>query len=236
MASFTHRADRHSPAVPAPPPTPDGVAAALDRAGAVGRAVDRLLGGLRRRHPGPARRTTRSPHPTRRPAARRASPTAAGAGTSAPDEALLIEHDEPDAHYWNWSIHHLHWFDSGDWDQRLDELQRPPGPRRRRRPGAPRRRPRRPGRPQLARHRGPTDRHGRLPLRRRRHQAPADGARWSRSPSCAARLPDDHPGRARRRRAAASSPTGHAPRSGAGAERGSACPGPRPPRPTGSSA
>ncbi len=35
------------------------------------------------------------------------------------DEALVIEHDEPDARYWNWSIHHLHWFDSGAWDQRL---------------------------------------------------------------------------------------------------------------------
>ena len=31
----------------------------------------------------------------------------------------MIEHDEPDAHYWNWSIHQLHWFDSGAWDQRL---------------------------------------------------------------------------------------------------------------------
>jgi hypothetical protein len=36
-----------------------------------------------------------------------------------PDEALLIEHDEPDAHYWNWSVHQLHWFDSGAWDERL---------------------------------------------------------------------------------------------------------------------
>ncbi len=37
----------------------------------------------------------------------------------APGDALVIEHDEPDARYWNWSIHHLHWFDSGAWDQRL---------------------------------------------------------------------------------------------------------------------
>jgi hypothetical protein len=37
----------------------------------------------------------------------------------APDEALLIEHDAPDAHYWNWSVHQLHWFDSGAWDERL---------------------------------------------------------------------------------------------------------------------
>jgi hypothetical protein len=35
-----------------------------------------------------------------------------------PDEALLIEHDAPDAHYWNWSVHQLHWFDSGAWDER----------------------------------------------------------------------------------------------------------------------
>ncbi len=36
-----------------------------------------------------------------------------------PTDALVIEHDEPDARYWNWSIHNLHWFDSGAWDQRL---------------------------------------------------------------------------------------------------------------------
>jgi hypothetical protein len=37
-----------------------------------------------------------------------------------PDEVLLIEHDVPDARYWNWSLHHLHWFDSGAWDERLE--------------------------------------------------------------------------------------------------------------------
>jgi hypothetical protein len=35
-----------------------------------------------------------------------------------PHEALVIEHDVPDAHYWNWSMHHLHWFDSGTFDLR----------------------------------------------------------------------------------------------------------------------
>lgn len=35
-----------------------------------------------------------------------------------PDDVLLIEHDAPDAHYWNWSVHQLHWFDSGAWDDR----------------------------------------------------------------------------------------------------------------------
>ncbi|MBL8775513.1 MAG: hypothetical protein JNK12_06275 [Acidimicrobiales bacterium] len=39
-----------------------------------------------------------------------------------PDEVLLIEHDEPDAHYWNWSIHHLHWFDSGAFHERPTSL------------------------------------------------------------------------------------------------------------------
>ncbi len=37
----------------------------------------------------------------------------------APGEALVIEHEVPDAHYWNWSVHHLHWFDSGAWDRCL---------------------------------------------------------------------------------------------------------------------
>lgn len=36
-----------------------------------------------------------------------------------PGEALVVEHDVPDADYWNWSIHHLHQFDSGPWDRRL---------------------------------------------------------------------------------------------------------------------
>ena len=39
-------------------------------------------------------------------------------GTSAKDEVLVLEHDEPDAHYWNWSVHHLHRFDSGAWHHR----------------------------------------------------------------------------------------------------------------------
>jgi hypothetical protein len=33
-------------------------------------------------------------------------------------EVLLLEHDRPDAHYWNWSVHHLHRFDSGPWHRR----------------------------------------------------------------------------------------------------------------------
>lgn len=38
------------------------------------------------------------------------------------DEALLVELEEPDAHYWNWSIHQLHWFDSGPWHDRMMSL------------------------------------------------------------------------------------------------------------------
>jgi len=34
------------------------------------------------------------------------------------DEVLVLEHDRPDAHYWNWSVHHLHRFDSGPWHRR----------------------------------------------------------------------------------------------------------------------
>jgi hypothetical protein len=32
---------------------------------------------------------------------------------------LVLEHDRPDAQYWNWSVHHLHRFDSGPWHRRL---------------------------------------------------------------------------------------------------------------------
>ena len=35
-------------------------------------------------------------------------------------EVLVLEHDRPDAHYWNWSVHHLHRFDSGRWNDRLE--------------------------------------------------------------------------------------------------------------------
>ncbi|MEZ5239943.1 MAG: hypothetical protein R2716_13675 [Microthrixaceae bacterium] len=35
-----------------------------------------------------------------------------------PGEVLLVEHEVPDARYWNWSIHQMRWFDSGPWDQR----------------------------------------------------------------------------------------------------------------------
>lgn len=33
-------------------------------------------------------------------------------------EVLILEHDRPEAHYWNWSVHHLHRFDSGPWHRR----------------------------------------------------------------------------------------------------------------------
>ena len=41
-----------------------------------------------------------------------------GCWNLADGEALLVEHPEPDAHYWNWSVHHLHTFDSGAWHER----------------------------------------------------------------------------------------------------------------------
>ena len=33
-------------------------------------------------------------------------------------EVLLLDHDLPDARYWNWSVHQLHRFDSGPWHHR----------------------------------------------------------------------------------------------------------------------
>ena len=94
-----------------------------------------------------------------------------------PDEALVIEHDVPDAHYWNWSIHQLHWFDSGAWDQRLmscngHQAHVDDDGKVRLVVAA-----RRSGRAQLARHRGQADRHGRLPLRRGADEAGADRPR-----------------------------------------------------------
>ena len=88
-----------------------------------------------------------------------------------------------------------------------DELQRPPGPRRRRREGARRRRAHRPGRSQLARHREPADRHGRLPVRGRAHEASADAPGSFRCAACACACPTRIPS-STGRRAGVNSPTG----------------------------
>ena len=38
------------------------------------------------------------------------------------DEALLITCEEPEAEYWNWTIHTLHYLESGDWANRQTSL------------------------------------------------------------------------------------------------------------------
>jgi hypothetical protein len=40
----------------------------------------------------------------------------------APDEALLLVCDEPDADYWNFTLHTLHWLESGDFANRQTSL------------------------------------------------------------------------------------------------------------------
>ena len=117
----------------------------------------------------------------------------------------MIEHDVPDAHYWNWSIHQLHWFDSGAWDERLmscngHQAHVDADGKVRLVVAA-----HRPRRAQLARHRGPADRHGRLPLRRRAHEAACRPAtRRAGRRRAAPLLPAAHPvvDAAARRRAA----------------------------------
>jgi hypothetical protein len=47
---------------------------------------------------------------------------AAGQWSLAPDEALIITTDAPDADYWNWVAHHHHRFDSGDFASRQTSL------------------------------------------------------------------------------------------------------------------
>jgi hypothetical protein len=47
---------------------------------------------------------------------------AAGQWSLAPDEALLITTERPDAEYWSWVAHSRHWFDSGDFASRPTSL------------------------------------------------------------------------------------------------------------------
>lgn len=107
--------------VPAPAPTPEGVAAALDRAArwaeesvsywaAYAGASRELL-----------EHNTFTP-PNTPPGGAPSIAYGGGCFDLGPGDALLIEHDEPDAHYWNWSIHHLHWFDSGAFHERPTSL------------------------------------------------------------------------------------------------------------------
>jgi hypothetical protein len=103
---------------PALPPTPEAIAAALDRATRwVERSIDYWAAYVAASRDLLAHNTFTPPNTP--PGGAPSIAYGGGCFDLGPDEALLIEHDEPDAHYWNWSVHQLHWFDSGAWDQRL---------------------------------------------------------------------------------------------------------------------
>jgi len=117
VASFTiERSD--TAGTPAAPPTPNGVAAALDRATTwIERSIEYWSAYVAASRDLLEHNTFTAPGTPLGGA-----PSIAyggGCWELGPDELLLIELDEPDALYWNWSIHHLHWFDSGAWDQHL---------------------------------------------------------------------------------------------------------------------
>ena len=103
--------------VPAGDPSPHEIAAALDRAGRwVGQSIE-YWAAYAAASRDLLEHNTVSP-PNTPPGG---APSIAYGGCCwdlEPDQVLVIDHDRPDARYWNWSVHHLHWFDSGDWDQR----------------------------------------------------------------------------------------------------------------------
>lgn len=102
----------------APPPTPVAVAAALDRAILwVERSIDYWAAYVAASRDMLEHNTFTAP----RTPLGGAPSIAYGGGCFdlGPGEVLLIEHEAPEARYWNWSIHNLYWFDSGAWDQRL---------------------------------------------------------------------------------------------------------------------
>ena len=107
--------------IPAGPPTPDGVAAALDRAAlwveesitywaAYAAASRDLL----------EHNTFTAPNTP--PGGAPSIAYGGGCWDLAPGQALVIEHEQPEAHYWNWSVHHLHTFDSGAFHERPTSL------------------------------------------------------------------------------------------------------------------
>jgi hypothetical protein len=115
MSLTVERPDTAGTAPPAP--TPDQVAAALDRAG---RWVERSI-----THWAEYAAASRDllehntfTAPTTPPGGAPSIAYGGGCWDLGPDQVLLVEHDVPDARYWNWSIHQLHWFDSGAWDRR----------------------------------------------------------------------------------------------------------------------
>jgi hypothetical protein len=117
IVSFTiERVD--TAGVSAPPPTPEAVAAALDRATRwVDRSIDYWAAYVAASRDLLEHNTFTAPNTP--PGGAPSIAYGGGCWDLGPGEVLMIEHDEPDAHYWNWSIHNLHWFDSGAWDDRL---------------------------------------------------------------------------------------------------------------------
>jgi hypothetical protein len=103
---------------PAPAPTGTDIAAAVDRAGRwVERSIDYWAAYVAASRDLLAHNTFTAPNTP--PGGAPSIAYGGGCWDLEPGQVLLVEHDRPDAHYWNWSIHNLHWFDSGDWDQRL---------------------------------------------------------------------------------------------------------------------
>jgi hypothetical protein len=101
----------------APPPTPEAVADALDRATRwVDRSIDYWAAYVAASRDLLEHNTFTAPNTP--PGGAPSIAYGGGCWDLGRDEVLLIEHDVPDAHYWNWSIHNLHWFDSGAWDDR----------------------------------------------------------------------------------------------------------------------
>lgn len=103
---------------PSPPPSPDEMARSIDRARLwVERSIDYWAA-----YVGASRdlldHNTFTP-PNTPPGGAPSIAYGGGCFDLGPNDALVIEHDLPEAHYWNWSIHNLFWFDSGAWDQRL---------------------------------------------------------------------------------------------------------------------
>ena len=117
IASFTHRAARHRRRARAARHRPTTSAAALDRATRwVERSIDYWAAYVAASRDLLEHNTFTPPNTP--PGGAPSIAYGGGCWDLGPDEALVIEHDVPDAHYWNWSIHQLHWFDSGAWDQR----------------------------------------------------------------------------------------------------------------------
>jgi hypothetical protein len=103
---------------PAPPPTAEQVAAAVDRATRwVERSIDHWAAYAAASRDLLEHNTFTPPNTP--PGGAPSIAYGGGCWDLGTDEALVIEHDVPVAHYWNWSIHQLHWFDSGAWDERL---------------------------------------------------------------------------------------------------------------------